>query len=116
KGVLGRQGAFLPTCLGVSGTADAPVAPAAVRSGLRTLPCAPFMHGAAHWNAISGWISGGAVVLPEDPSRLDPADGLATCQREQVTALQIVGDAFARPLLDEMRHSPYDLSQLRFLL
>jgi 3-oxocholest-4-en-26-oate---CoA ligase len=116
KGVLWRQGDFLATCLGVSGTADALVAAAAGRSGLRTLPCAPFMHGAAHWNAISGWISGGAVVLPEDPSRLDPADVLATCQREHVTALQIVGDAFARPLLDEMRRSPYDLSQLRFLL
>jgi 3-oxocholest-4-en-26-oate---CoA ligase len=121
KGVLWRQGDFLYSCLGVRGGQDALVAAARDRAGLRTLPSAPFMHGAAHWNAISGWISGGTVVLPRDPSRLEPADILGTCARQGVSALQIVGDAFARPLLDEIgaagqRGEPYDLSALRFLL
>jgi fatty-acyl-CoA synthase len=80
------------------------------------LPSAPFMHGAAHWNALSAWISGGTVVVQDDPTRLDAADVLATCARERVTSLQIVGDPFARPLLDELDAHPYDLSSLRFLL
>jgi fatty-acyl-CoA synthase len=121
KGVLWRQGDFLATCLGVSDDADELLAKAAGRAGLRTLPSAPLMHGAAHWNAISAWTAGGAVVLPRHPSRLDPADILDTCVREQISTLQIVGDAFARPLLDEIRRAAadglaYDLSALRFLL
>jgi 3-oxocholest-4-en-26-oate---CoA ligase len=117
KGVLWRQGDFLATCLGVKGTSTDLVAIARRRgASLRTLPAAPFMHGAAHWNAISAFVSGGTVVVPDQPTRFDPADALATCEREQVTALQIVGDPFARPLLDQMEAHPYDLSHLRFLL
>jgi acyl-CoA synthetase (AMP-forming)/AMP-acid ligase II len=117
KGVLWRQTDFLATCLGVRGTSDDLVATAARRgASLRTLPAAPFMHGAAHWNAISAFVSGGTVVVPDRPTRFDPADVLATCERERVTALQIVGDPFARPLLDQMDARPYDLSHLRFLL
>ncbi len=118
KGVLWRQGDFLATCLGVAGPRDELVTAARGRAGLRTLPSAPFMHGAAHWNAISAWVSGGTVVVQDDPTRFDPADVLATCERERVTALQIVGDPFARPLLDELDAGTrdYDLSRLRFLL
>jgi fatty-acyl-CoA synthase len=121
KGVLWRQGDFLATCLGVDDDRQALLDGAERRAGLRALPAAPLMHGAAHWNAISAWVAGGAVVLPADPSRADPADLLATCAREGVSTLQIVGDAFARPLLDELTRAatsgqPYDLSELRFLL
>jgi fatty-acyl-CoA synthase len=123
KGVLWRQGDFLATCLGVSDDREGLLTSAARehRGQLRTLPAAPLMHGAAHWNAISAWVAGGAVVFPSDPSRADPADLLETCSREGVSTLQIVGDAFARPLLDEMRRAseagtPYDLSALRYVL
>jgi acyl-CoA synthetase (AMP-forming)/AMP-acid ligase II len=123
KGVLWRQGDFLATCLGVTDDRTELLDGAASerRARLRTLPAAPLMHGAAHWNAISAWVAGGAVVLPGDPSRADPADLLATCARERVSTLQIVGDAFARPLLDELHRAgaagrPYDLSALRHVL
>lgn len=116
KGTLWRQGDFLATALGVRGSVGDIVDAACSRAGLRSLPSAPFMHGAAHWNAISAWISGGTVVVQDDPTRLDPADVLATCERERVSALQIVGDPFARPLLDELDAHDYDLSDLRFLL
>jgi fatty-acyl-CoA synthase len=116
KGVLWRQGDFLATCLGVNGTRAEIVAAARRRTGLRTLPAAPFMHGAAHWNAISALLSGGTAVVPRLPARFDPADVLVTCERERVTALQIVGDPFARPLLDELDAGSYDLASLRFLL
>jgi 3-oxocholest-4-en-26-oate---CoA ligase len=116
KGTLWRQGDFLAAALGVTAPLDEIVDDARARAGLRTLPSAPFMHGAAHWNAISAWTSGGTVVVQDDPTRLDPADVLATCARERVSALQIVGDPFARPLLDELEAHDHDLSQLRFLL
>jgi 3-oxocholest-4-en-26-oate---CoA ligase len=116
KGTLWRQGDFLAAALGVTAPLDEIVETAQARAGLRTLPSAPFMHGAAHWNAISAWTSGGTVVVQDDPTRLDPADVLATCARERVSALQIVGDPFARPLLDELDAHDHDLSQLRFLL
>jgi fatty-acyl-CoA synthase len=116
KGTLWRQGDFLATALGVRGTEGQIVAEARGRDGLRALPSAPFMHGAAHWNAFSAWTSGGAVVVQGDPTRLDPADVLRTCERERVTSLQIVGDPFARPLLDELAVHDYDLSHLRFLV
>jgi fatty-acyl-CoA synthase len=116
KGVLWRQGDFLATALGVRGTVEDIVAAARRRDGLRTLPSAPFMHGAAHWNALSAWMSGGTVIVQDDPSRLDPTDVLATCERERVSALQVVGDPFARPLLDELDAHDYDLSALHFLM
>ena len=116
KGTLWRQGDFLATALGVRGTVEELVAAARRRADLRVLPSAPFMHGAAHWNALSAWMAGGTVVVQDDPTRFDPADVLRTCERERVTSLQIVGDPFARPLLDELDTGAYDLSRLRVLL
>ena len=74
------------------------------------------MHGAAHWNAISTWTSGGTVVLQDHPEHLDAADILRTIGRERVGALNIVGDAFARPLLEELRAGDYDMSSLRHVV
>ena len=79
RGCSGAQGDFLATCLGVSETTEELLARAA-RSSLRNLPAPPFMHGAAHWNAISGWLAGGAVVIQDDPRRLDPVDILETAR------------------------------------
>jgi acyl-CoA synthetase (AMP-forming)/AMP-acid ligase II len=106
KGVLWRQDDFAATCLGVRGTPAELAARAAGRGPLRTLPAAPFMHGAAHWNAMSAWLAGGTVVIQDVVDRYDPADVIATCIREEATALLIVGDAFARPLVEELRAHP----------
>ena len=123
KGVLWRQDDFLAGCLGLTAADDEVVTAAASerRARLLSLTCAPFMHGAAHWNAISTWMAGGTVVLPGDPTRLDPVDVVASIERERASSLQIVGDAFARPLLAEIARrtaagDPPDLSSLRFLL
>jgi fatty-acyl-CoA synthase len=115
KGVLWRQADFLAACLGIAQTTEQIVA-GAQRSSLRALPAAPFMHGAAHWNALSSWTAGGTVVIQHDPSRLDPHDVLDTVEREGATSLLIVGDAFARPLVDALRARPHDVSTLRHLL
>ncbi|MBK9178127.1 MAG: acyl-CoA synthetase [Acidimicrobiales bacterium] len=121
RGVLWRQADFLVAALGVrrrDGTdieTVAEVADAARRGGPRALPSPPFMHGAAQWNAMSAWLAGGTVVIQDRTDRWDAGDVLATAERERVTSLQIVGDAFARPLIDALRRRPYDLSALRHL-
>ncbi|GIW41944.1 MAG: acyl-CoA synthetase [Candidatus Binatia bacterium] len=82
---------------------------------LRMLPAPPFMHGAAHWSAFIMLHSGGTVVLPKEVRKLDPDDIWRTVEREKVLTLTIVGDAFARPLLDALRKGSYDVSSLRIL-
>src|SRR5207253_741697 len=72
----------------------------------------PLMHGAAQWVAFGAIHKGGAVVLPASPDRLDPEDIWGTAEREGVNMLTIVGDAFARPLLDGLERRHYDLSRL----
>jgi fatty-acyl-CoA synthase len=67
------------------------------------------MHGAAHWNALSAWLAGGTVVIADTTDRFDPAEVLDTTVREDATALLLVGDAFARPLVEELRAHPRTL-------
>ena len=122
KGVCWRQGDFLVSALGVRTRSGAEyeaigqIVERARGSALRAMPAPPFMHGAAHWNAISAWISGGTVVIQDRTDHLDPASLLDTCERERVTSLLIVGDSFARVLVDEQRRRPRDLGSLRFVM
>ena len=115
KGVLWRQSDFLAAALGLASTTD-DLVEAARGTTLRVLAAPPFMHGAAHWNVMSAWCSGGTVVIQDDPSRLDPDDILRTVAREQATSLLIVGDAFARPLVDALRTGRHEVGCLRHLL
>jgi len=82
------------------------------RSELRSLPSPPLMHGAAHWVAFNMWHVGATVVIQSEVERLDPDDIWSTVEREKVNAITIVGDAFARPLLDQLTKKDYDLSSL----
>jgi len=122
KGTLWRQADFLVSALGVTrrdGTdfeSLEEIVELAHRRKLRTCPAPPLMHGAAHWNAISTWTSGGTVVIQHNPQHLDAADILRTIEREHVTALNIVGDAFARPLLEELGTGSYDVSSLHHIV
>ena len=47
-------------------------------------------------------LGGGTIFVQSVPERLDPADIWGLVEREQLNFLLIVGDAFARPLLDEL--------------
>jgi len=117
KGVLWRQGDAWRECFG--GSADARSIDdvvAAASGGLRALLAPPFMHGAGHWLSLRTWNLGGIVHIQSHPARLDPADIWSTVERERVEFLLIVGDAFARPLLDELDRQHYDLSSLTVLL
>ncbi|MBI3786196.1 MAG: acyl-CoA synthetase [Deltaproteobacteria bacterium] len=82
---------------------------------MRILPAPPFMHGAGHWTALMMLHQGGTVILPANVQKLDPDDIWQTIQREKVFSLSIVGDAFARPLIDQLRNKQYDLSCLKII-
>ncbi len=79
---------------------------------MRLMPAPPLMHGAAQWLAFGALHTGGTVVLQSRPERVDPEDVWGTVEREGVMLLVMVGDAFARPLLDELDRRKYDLSKL----
>jgi fatty-acyl-CoA synthase len=123
KGVLWRQrdiffaamGGQLPGGMGTVGTLDEMAERAPLGSLVRSLPAPPFMHGAAQWASFMLLHQGGAVVLPRNTRTLDPDDIWDTIARERVTTLSIVGDAFARPLIDQLKKASYDLSSLRIL-
>lgn len=83
--------------------------------GVRSLPAPPFMHGAAHWVAFNVFSAGGTVVVQSQPRHLDPDDVWSTIEREKVNLLTIVGDAFGRPLVDQLARKQYDLSSFLML-
>ena len=121
KGVMWRNGDAMVECFGGSKTAstiDEFVAEA--NTGLKALLAPPFMHGAGHWMSFRTWLGGGTVYVQSVPERLDPVDIWSTIERESVNFLLIVGDAFARPLLDELANptngTGYDLSSLTVVL
>ena len=122
KGVLWRQadvffaamGGRIPGQEPVTSLADV-VARAAYGEMHRTLPAPPFMHGAGHWTAFITLHSGGTVVVQSETKRLDPDDVWRTIERERVFSLTIVGDAFARPLIDQLRAKRYQLDSLRVI-
>ncbi len=81
-------------------------------SPIRALPTPPFMHGAAHWVAFIMWHIGGTVIVNSTVDRLDPDDIWSTVEREKANTILIVGDAFGRPLIDQLDKKSYDLSSL----
>ncbi len=123
KGVLWRQediffaamGGRLPAGMGTVASIDEIVERAPNGAMWRILPSPPFMHVAAQWGAFMVLHQGGAVVIPSKVRSLDPDDIWSTIERERVFTLSIVGDAFARPLLEQLKARSYDLSSLRIL-
>lgn len=69
----------------------------------RILVAAPLMHASGQWAALWAVLGGGTAVLPTTPDRRDPVDLLSVMERELVGLVSIVRDAFARPLVDELR-------------
>ena len=116
KGVMWRNGDANQECFGGSkaDTMDGVLAEAT--TGLKALLAPPFMHGAGHWMSFRTWNGGGTVYVQSVPERLDPTDIWGLVEREQLNFLLIVGDAFGRPLLDELERTSYDLSSLTVLL
>ena len=75
------------------------------------LPCAPFIHGAAQFTQFICHLTGGKLVLQNGPS-FDAKRILSLVAEEDVSTLSLVGDAMAIPLIEELRASDYDMSNL----
>ncbi len=113
KGVLWRQADLFVS--GLSGTdgASAEQIAATAASGVGTwFACSPLMHAAAQWTAFTALHMGGTVVIHDDAQPFNAGTILATAARERATMITIVGDAYARPIVAELRARPYDLSAL----
>ena len=122
KGVLWRQEDIYHAAMtggppGLPGPATVAelVAEAEPGAYLKCLTVPPLMHGAAQWTSFGTLHKGGTIVLTAKPDRLDPEDVWGMAEREAVNLMTIVGDAFARPLLDGLDRRRYDLSRLFIL-
>ena len=90
------------------------IADSARNGGGRTFPACPLMHGTGHWVSFWAFFAGGTVVL--SPSRrFDATDVLDLVVSERVSFLVIVGDAFARPLVDAIDDGGPDARDLSAL-
>jgi len=79
---------------------------------LRFMVLPPLMHGAAQWASFIGLNNGHTIVMPPETRRLDPAETWRTVERERCSTLTVVGDAIARPLVEELEGGSYDVSSL----
>ncbi|HXR54550.1 MAG TPA: AMP-binding protein [Acidimicrobiales bacterium] len=120
KGTLWRQSDIFDTTMaplitaGGVDTSSLEALESSVRDSAerRALPAPPLMHGAGQWVALGMLLGGGTVVFPDVVTRFDPAAVLDAIERERVDLLVIVGDAFARPLCEELEHQRRDMSSL----
>ena len=116
KAVLWRQADVYVSAMGGGDgtTAEAMAKTATVGLGTWFAP-PPLMHAAAQWTVFAGLLGGATVVLHDDRERFDAATIVETAASERVTLMSIVGDAYARPIVEALERRPVDLSSLRVL-
>ncbi|MEM7018752.1 MAG: acyl-CoA synthetase [Pseudomonadota bacterium] len=78
------------------------------------LPLPPIMHGTGLVSTIGAMMHGGTCITLTERS-FDAEEALAAIDAHKVTATTIVGDAFARPMVEALDANPgkYDISSLR---
>ena len=86
---------------------------AKIGPGMRTLPAPPLMHGTGLLTAMGAMLGGGSVVTLEGES-FDAEEMLAAVQKHRPQTIAIVGDSFARPILNVLEANPgkYDVSSI----
>ncbi|MEO9223807.1 MAG: acyl-CoA synthetase [Acidimicrobiales bacterium] len=121
KGVLWRQDDIYVGAMGGRpiGTTDefadyGAVADNAEATGgtIKMMALPPFMHGAAQWAVWITFTNGGTIIIQSNVERLDPKDVWTQVQVEGVNSMLVVGDAFARPLVEELEGGDYDTSSM----
>jgi len=85
--------------------------------GMIQIPACPLMHGTGLFTAISN-LTGGGCIATLTGSRFDPVEIFDTVERLGAGSVVIVGDAFARPMLDALaaNRGRWDLSSLRAII
>jgi fatty-acyl-CoA synthase len=88
----------------------------AVGPGPRVLPAPPLMHGTGLLTAFSAHIAGGCVITLTKPS-FDAEEMLIAIDKHKPQNLSIVGDSFAKPLLNALNAAPgkYDVSSVQMI-
>jgi fatty-acyl-CoA synthase len=84
------------------------------------LPASPLMHGTGAFTTFQALFLG-AGVCTLTGRHFDPHELWQTVQRERVTQMAIVGDAFAKPMLraleeGEAKDAPYDVSSVELII
>ena len=120
KGVLWRQHDIFRAAMGgrTYGTWELVESYEHLRSRLlpgtevRVMSIPPLMHGAAQWASFYYMTMGATLVFPSNTRSLDPVDVWDTVARERVIGISVVGDAMARPIVEELERGDYDASSL----
>jgi acyl-CoA synthetase (AMP-forming)/AMP-acid ligase II len=120
KGVVWRQEDAFYSCFGGGDYSRANPAktpdemPERISTPLVFFPLAPLMHGAAQWTVFAWLMAGGCNVLTSSRPRTDYAEVWRLITEHKVQVLTIIGDAVARPLIDEYNEhrDQYDASSL----
>jgi 3-oxocholest-4-en-26-oate---CoA ligase len=84
------------------------------------LPASPLMHGTGAFSSFQAMFLGGAICTLVG-RHFDAHELWQTVQRERVTQMAIVGDAFAKPMLRALEEAeadgkPYDISSLELII
>ncbi len=116
KGVLWRQHDIFMAAMGgrVYGTWELHTSYEEIASKvdpggiIRVMSIPPLMHGAAQWATFYYMTMGGTLVFPTNTRSLDPVDVWRTVERERVIGISVVGDAMARPVIEELERGDYD--------
>lgn len=91
---------------------------ARIRANPRTvnLPLPPIMHGTGLLSAI-GAMAGGGTCITLPSHHYDAEEALAAIDEHGVTTVTIVGDAFARPMVEALDANPgrYDISSVQII-
>ena len=79
---------------------------------IRVMSIPPLMHGAAQWACFYYMTMGATMVFPSNTRSIDPVDVWDTVARERVIGISVVGDAMARPVVEELERGGHDASTL----
>jgi acyl-CoA synthetase (AMP-forming)/AMP-acid ligase II len=84
------------------------------------LPASPLMHGTGAFTSFQAMFVGTGIVTLEN-RHFDAHELWQTVQRERITSLAIVGDAFAKPMVRaleeaEAKGAPYDISSVQIII
>ncbi len=77
--------------------------------GMAKLCVAPLIHGSAQWTSLMSLFTGDTVILIRT---FEPQEVWHAVERHKINVLVVVGDAMARPLIDEFTAGGYDGSSL----
>jgi acyl-CoA synthetase (AMP-forming)/AMP-acid ligase II len=114
KGVLWRQSdIYVSSMVGADHASAQDIRDKVSRNGGPPwFAVSPLMHAAGMWTAFSGIMAGLTVVLYDTSRKLDPRLVWQIAEREKVGMMTMVGDAYAAPLVAELRRGNYDLASL----